>query len=171
MELIKSRHSVRRYEEKEVGQEKIDVLLEAGRVAPTAANRQPCRYFVLKGAEECAILEGSCNYFKAPLVMVICADKKTVWTRKYDDANTADTDASIITTHIMLQAQELGLGSCWIAYFDPDKLRSALNLPDNLIPVSILALGYPADKPKSPDRFNTDRKKIEEMVYYGPYKE
>ncbi len=171
MELIKSRYSVRQYDEKLIGKENIDLLLEAGRVAPTAANRQPCRYFVLQGAEETAILEGACNYFKAPLVMVICTDMKKVWNRKYDDYTTADTDASIITAHIMLQAQDMGLGSCWIAHFDPKKVREALKLPENIVPVNILAMGYPSSKPKSADRFDRDRKNIEELVYFGPYKD
>ncbi len=171
MELIKSRYSVRQYEERLVEKENVDLLLEAGRVAPTAANRQPCKYFVLQGVEETKILDGACNYFKAPLVMVICTDIKKAWLRNYDNYKTTDTDAGIITTHIMLQAQDVGLGSCWIAHFDPVKVRDALNLPENIVPINILAMGYPASKPKISDRFDKDRKSLDEIVYYGAYKE
>ena len=103
---------------------------------------------------------------KSPLVMLVCADLDTAWVRPFDGKNMVDIDASIVTDHMMLTATELGLGSCWITYFDPEAIRAAFNLPENLVPVNILAIGYAADKPQSPDRHTQTRKALNQTVTF-----
>jgi nitroreductase len=166
LELAKSRYSVRKYENKPVEPEKLNAILEAGRVAPTAANRQPCIFLVLNEKEALAKLSNACKPHGAPLAIVVCADKNTVWVRSFDKANMIDIDSTIATDHIMLCAQDLGLSSCWITYFDPVIIRREFNIPDHLVPVNILTVGYGADTPKSPDRHSTTRKPLDTMVKY-----
>lgn len=167
--LAKSRHSVRNYEGKTVEKEKVDAILESGRIAPTAANQQPCKFLVLETQDSLKKLERACNPHGASLVIVVCADKEISWVRPFDGHNMLDIDASIATDHMMLCAQDLGLSSCWITYFNPEELRKQFNIPNNLIPVNILAIGYSAEKTKSSERFNQDRKSIESLVQYSTF--
>ncbi len=169
LQLAKSRHSVRAYEAQPVEEEKLNSILEAGRIAPTAANMQPCRFLVLNSEDALAKLRKACNPHGAPLAIVVCADRQSVWIRPFDNASMTDIDASIATDHIMLCAQDLGLSSCWITYFKPDVVREEFKLPDNLIPVNILVIGYGKDSPKSPERYNADRNPIGEIVWYSTF--
>lgn len=166
LELAKKRHSCRAYSEKKVEKEKLDKILEAGRVAPTARNLQPQRILVLQGAEGMEKLSKAANTYKAPLVLIICTDKSTVWTRPHDQYKTTEVDATIVTDHMILQATELGLSSVWICHFKPDIIRAEFNLSDNIVPVNILAIGYGSTEPKSPERFDTERKPIIETVFF-----
>ncbi len=143
-ELCKSRFSARSYLEKSVEREKLDAVLEAGRLAPTAANKQPQKVIVVNGTDK---LSDAADLYGAPIALIVCADKNTAWKRPFDGKNTADIDASIVTDHMMLAAADLGLDSVWICYFKPDVLRCILNIPDNLEPINILAIGYSGEKP------------------------
>jgi nitroreductase len=78
----------------------------------------------------------------APLAIIVCADKNTAWVRPFDQANMIEVDSTIAADHIMLCAQDFGLSSCWITYFNPAIIRRDFNIPDNLVPVNILAIGY-----------------------------
>ena len=169
LELAKKRHSMRKYEKREVEDDKLNTILEAGRVAPTAHNNQPCIFLVLRGQEALAKVGKACKAFDAPLVILVCADTSTVWVRNYDNMKTIDIDSSIATDHMMLCAQDIGLSSCWINYFNPAIVREEFKIPDNIIPVNILAIGYGADTPKSPDRHNETRKPLEAMVRYSSF--
>jgi nitroreductase len=169
LELAKSRYSVRKYENKAVEAEKLTAILEAGRVAPTAANKQPCVFLVLNDEASIVKLQAACNPHGAPLAIVVCADSNTVWVRPFDKANMVEIDSTIAADHIMLCAQDLGLSSCWITYFDPVIIRREFNIPDNLVPVNILAIGYGADKSQSPDRHTTTRKPLDAMVRYSSF--
>lgn len=140
--LINERHSVRSYLSKQVEAEKLTTILEAGRIAPTAANLQPISVLVVKEKESLAKLTKSANIYNAPLALIVCADKESAWTRPFDRKQTTDIDASIVTDHMMLQATELGLGSVWICYFKPDILKKEFELPENIEPVNIIAIGY-----------------------------
>lgn len=144
-ELAAARYSVRKYDSKLVEKEKIDLLLEAARVAPTACNNQPQRIKVITAPDELAKLD-ECTpcRFDAPLVFLVCYDKNACWNRPFDSATSGDVDASIVTTHLALAAADLGLGSCWVMYFDPAKTAGIFNLPENIVPVAILPVGYPA---------------------------
>jgi len=169
LDLAKSRYSVRKYEDRAVEAEKLATILEAGRVAPTAANKQPCVFLVLNNGESIEKLCKACSPHGAPLAIVVCADKKSVWIRPFDKANMVEIDSSIAADHMMLCAQDLGLSSCWITYFDPAIVRKEFNIPDNLVPVNILAIGYGADEPQSPDRHAQTRKPLDSIVKYSSF--
>lgn len=146
LELAKERYSVRSYKTRPVEPDKLAQILEAGLVAPTACNNQPQRVKVITSPDELAKIDECTPYrFKAPAVLLICYDKNACWRRKYDGAFSGETDASIITSHFMLAAHDLGLGSCWVMYFDPARVSELFALSENIIPAAILPIGYPAD--------------------------
>lgn len=169
IELAKKRCSVRSYTEKQVEQEKIEKILEAGRVAPTASNNQPQKILVIKTEKGLEKLGEACNVFGAPLFFVICADHTKTWKRAYDGMDSADIDASIVTTHMMLQATELGLDSIWICNFKPDVLRAEFAIPKDFVPINLLGIGYAAGEVKSPDRHLAQRKPLTETVFYETF--
>lgn len=166
LEIAKSRHSVRNYMDKKVEQEKLDKILSAAHVAPTAANLQPVRLIVVQEAEGLSKIEKAANIYHAPLAIIVCADHAKAWTRPFDKKKTTDIDASILTDHMMMEATELGLGSVWICYFHPDVIRQEFQLPDTLEPINILAIGYSNKGPADPDRHITQRIPLDELVYY-----
>jgi len=169
LELAKKRCSVRSYMEKQVEQEKIEKILEAGRVAPTAANKQPQKILVIKSEEGLEKLAKASHVFGAPLFFVICADHSQTWKRASDGMDSADIDASIVTTHMMLQATELGLDSIWICSFKPDILRAEFDMPKDVVPINLLGVGYAAGAVKSPDRHMAQRKPLAETVFYETF--
>ena len=166
LDNAKKRYSVRSYKSQKVEQEKLDLILEAARVAPTAANLQPVRLIVVQEKEGLAKIEKAANIYNAPLAVIVCADHSTAWTRPFDKKQTGDIDASILTDHMMLQASELGLGTVWVCYFKPDILSQEFNLPENLEPVNILAIGYADEEPADPDRHGKTRIPLETLVAY-----
>lgn len=166
IEIAKKRHSVRNYQDKKVEEEKLQKILEAAHVAPTAANLQPVRLIVVQSSEGLAKIGKGANLYGAPLAVIVCADHSKAWVRPYDKKQTGDIDASILTDHMMLQATELGLGSVWICYFKPDVIRKEFGLPDNLEPINILAIGYSDEKPADPKHHSQTRIPVEELVSY-----
>jgi nitroreductase len=149
-ELIRARYSVRAYKPDPVEEDKLARILEAARQAPTAANRQAFRIIVLptKGREaELRRVYGRDWFTQAPLVLAVCALPAEGWVRKADGWNAAEVDATIAMAHIVLAASEEGLGTCWIAAFDPAAAREVLGLPADVIPSAFTPLGYPADSP------------------------
>lgn len=169
LELAKSRYSVRKFDTRKVEQEKLDKILEAGNIAPTGCNYQPQRILVLNNRETLDKLKKCTKYhFDAPLALVICYDNTDCWTRKWDGKQCGMVDASIVTTHIMLQAFELGIGSTWVMSFNPKAIVEEFNIPDNFIPVAILPLGYPAkDCPINP--LHNTKKDISKTVFYNKF--
>lgn len=166
LDNAKKRYSVRNYKSQKVEQEKLDLILEAARVAPTAANLQPVRLIVVQEKEGLAKIEKAANIYNAPLAVIVCADHSTAWTRPFDKKQTGDIDASILTDHMMLQASELGLGTVWVCYFKPDILSQEFNLPENLEPVNILVIGYADEEPADPDRHGKTRIPLDTLVAY-----
>lgn len=169
MELVKERYSVRSFEPRAVEKEHLDLILQAGQLAPTAANRQPQRILVIESEAGMEMLKECTPYtFDAPMALLICADTSISWKRKYDGHDTAEVDAAIVTTHMMLEAAELGLGSTWVASFDPEAICVAFSIPENLIPVCVLPLGYPgANAQITPNHYT--RKDLFETVTYGSF--
>ncbi len=165
LQLAKERHSVRKYTPKPVEEAKLRNILEAGRVAPTAANFQPQRFLVLSSAEALEKLAKAGNMHGAPFAVVICSRKDKAWQRPQDGHSMADIDATIATTQMMLQAWSEGIASCWITWFDPAVVRREFALPDAVIPVNILVLGYSADKVQTPCRHQQTRMPLEDMVW------
>ena len=169
LDLAKTRYSSRKYEERAVETDKLAAILEAGRIAPTAANKQPCVFLVLNDKTSLEKLSKACRSHGAPLAIVVCADKNAVWVRSIDNVNTVEVDSTIAADHMMLCAQDLGLSSCWICHFNPAILREEFKIPENLVPVNILVIGYGADNPKSPDRHNETRKPLASIVKYSTF--
>jgi nitroreductase len=167
--LAKKRCSVRQYQDKPVEQEKLDLILSAGRVAPTAANKQPQRIVVIQSAEGLEKLKKAANVYGAPLAMLVCADHQSSWKRPFDGKDAADIDATIVTTHMMLQAAELGLGSIWVCFFDPIVLRNEFAIPAEVEPINILGIGYAAGPVKAADRHEQERKPMSDFVLYESF--
>lgn len=169
LKLVEERYSVRKFDNKKVEQEKIDLILEAARVAPTACNFQPQRILVLDEEETLNKLKNCTPYhFDAPLAFLICYDNSVNWKRRYDNKDAGDIDASIVTTHMMLEITNLGLGSTWVGSFDPKAVIKEFNLPDNYVPVSLLPTGYPAaDAEPFPGHFK--RLDKEQTVFYNSF--
>lgn len=165
MDLAKARFSLRSYSDREVEPEKLTKILEAGRIAPTAKNNQPQRIYVLQGESITKAVKASRCTFGAPVVLVICYDKNDAAVLPMNSVNFGFVDASIVITQMMLQATELGLGSCWIGLFDEKIIRETLELPDDYVPVALLPLGYAADV-ATPSERHHDRKPLEQTVKY-----
>jgi len=169
LELAKRRYSTRVYQDMKVEKEKLDRILEAAHIAPTGGNRQPQHLLVVQSEEGLVKLGKAATIFGAPLAILVCADKEAAWKRPYDGKTLEEIDASIVTDHMMLEATELGLGSVWICYFDPEILRTEFQIPDSWVPVNLLAIGYAADQAKSPERHERDRKPLVETVSYEKF--
>lgn len=166
LEIAKKRYSVRSYTGKKVEQEKLDKILLAAHVAPTAANMQPVKLIVVQSDEGLNKVGKAANIYGAPLAIIVCCEHEKAWTRPFDRKQTVDIDASILTDHMMIEATELGLGSVWICYFKPDVIQKEFNLPDTLEPVNILAVGYSDESPADPERHATQRVPLSDLVYY-----
>lgn len=166
LELAKKRYSVREYTDRQVEREKLDKILKAAQIAPTACNRQPVHLLAVQSREGIEKIGKAANLHGAPMAVLVCADKDKAWVRPYDGMQSTHIDASIITDHMMLEATDLGVGSLWICSFKPDVLRQEFSLPDNLEVINILALGYAACKPADPERHGKLRVPVEEMVSY-----
>jgi len=163
-QLTTNRYSVRKYKPDPVEDEKLLQVLEAARMAPTAANRQPFQLIVIhtEGREdELQRIYGQKWFTQAPLIICACALPSKGWVRKYDSKNLTTVDVAIVMDHLILEAANLGLGTCWIAAFKPDAAREILGLPEDVEPIAFTPLGYPADSPRS-----KKRKPLSELVRY-----
>lgn len=160
-ELIKERYSVRAYTPDPVEDEKLEKVLEAARLAPTAANRQPFQLIVIHTAgreEELYDVYRKAWFVEPPLVICACGLKERGWTRR-DGKSYVDVDVAIVMDHLILAAANEGLGTCWVGAFDPDAARRVLGLPEEVEPIAFTPLGYPADEPGS-----KKRKPLDELV-------
>jgi nitroreductase len=166
-ELIRARYSCRAYRSDPVAEDQLAQVLEAARLAPTADNRQPFRLVVIRTAgreQELQRLYGKDWFVQAPLVIAACGVPAENWVRKQDGKNYNDVDVAIVMDHLILAAADLGLGTCWIAAFDPAAARELLELPEGVEPVAFTPLGHPADAPRQ-----KTRKKSDELVRYERY--
>lgn len=162
-ELIRRRYSVRAYRATPVEEDKLQQVLEAARLAPTAANRQSWQLIVIHTAGREAELKRIYArewFVQAPLVIAACGVPAGNWVRM-DGRNYVDVDVAIIMDHLVLAATDLGLGTCWIGAFDPAAAREVLNLPADVEPIAFTPLGYPADQPRA-----KTRKPLTELVRY-----
>ena len=167
LELAKERYSVRKFKNNEVELDKLEKILRAAQLSPTACNFQPQRLLILNTTESLNKLKECTPYhFDAPLVILVCYDKTVSWKRKYDGHDSGEVDASIVTTQMMLEIAELGLGSTWVGSFNPEMVKTLYNLPENFIPVSILPIGYPDTEPNSPHNMRLELNKI---VFYNSF--
>ena len=155
MNLLKESYSVRMFSDKPVEDDKLNQILEAGRVAPTAVNFQPQRILVLKSKDALDKLKNCTRYhFDAPVALIVCYDNTVSWKRGYDNHDMGEVDAAIVTTQMVLEIANLGLGTTWVGHFDPAAVVREFELPENIIPVAILPIGYPApDAEPNPRHF------------------
>lgn len=166
LDLAKKRYSVRKFKDTKIKPVDINTILEAGRVAPSGANNQPYKLIVVQEEHGLEKIGKAANTYGAPLVIIVCGNHDTVWKRPYDGKDIVDIDTSIVTDHMMLQATDLGIGSVWICVFKPDVIKKEFELPDNLEPVSLLALGYADCEDQSPSRHDQTRHSLNELVCF-----
>ena len=168
MDISKMRITVRRFDPRPVEQEKIEKILEAGRWSPTAVNAQPQRVLVLNTPENLAKVREFCTfgydkkyadlthecddrehghnvyYYGSPLVLFVCYDRTACWYHPQSGESSGAIDSAIVATHMMPEAACIGLGTVWISYFDAEKAKKMLELPENWEPVCMLYIGYPS---------------------------
>lgn len=145
IDLARSRYSVRKFKKDLIDDNIINQILEAAKVAPTACNNQPIRIYIVKSDDAKQKVHNCTNsHFDAPLFMIVCYDNRQCWERPFDGKTSGEIDASIIATHIMLEAYSIGIGSTWVMHFNPSLLIKELNIPANIIPVVLLPMGYPS---------------------------
>ncbi len=167
--LIADRYSVRTFKATHLPQDVIDKILDAGHKAPTGCNFQPQRILVLNTDESIEKLKKCTKcHFNAPTAMLICYNKEETWKRPYDGELSAPVDAVIVTTHLMLEAHNIGVGSCWVMHFDPFAMRNEFCIPENIEPVALLVMGYPAENSKPLDKHFQTRP-INDVVFYEEF--
>jgi Nitroreductase len=168
--LVEDRYSVRKFSDRPVEKEKLDLVLEAGRLSPTAGNLQPQRILVIESGEAMEKLK-KCTpcHFNAPMALLVCYDSASSAKRGYDGYDAGDADACIVATHLMLQIAEIGLGSTWVAHFDPAAARQEFSLPEQFIPVALLPVGYPAEDAAPNEQMHNHRKPLAETVFYNHF--
>lgn len=167
MELAKARYSVRSFKNTPVEQDKIDAILEAARIAPTAKNSQPQKIYVLKSKEAVEKINTVCRcIYGAPLVFAVGYEKSRIFGESEErHYGFGEVDSTIVTTHMMLEAQEQGLGSCWVGLFHDEEVRGLFDIPDNVRITALMPMGYPADDCVPADR-HTEYRDDSEVVEY-----
>jgi len=189
-DLMHRRHTVRSYAPMPVEPEKLTAVLEAGRWAPTAINAQPQRILVLDAPENLAKVREFCTfgwrreyvdltaecdtpehdriviYYGAPVVLLVCYDSDACWVHPESGASSGPTDATVVATHMMLEATAQGLGSAWISYFDKGKARELLDVPEKWEICNMLYLGYPAAEER-PACNSGQRKPLAETCFFN----
>lgn len=162
LSLAQQRYSVRRFTEEPVRQEDLDRILTAAIVAPTACNLQPWHVYVLQSPEAVAKLPDCTRcHFGCRTALLICQNQESSWERPYDGKRSGEVDASIVTTHMMLEAAAIGVGSTWVMHFRPEAVRECYQLPDHEEPVALLVLGYPAKDAQPSPRHSEFRPETE----------
>jgi len=163
LSLTEQRYSVRSFKNLPVEDEKLNYIFDCVRLAPSAVNFQPWKFFVLKTDEAKERVYPSYNrpwLREAPVVILCCADHSLSWKRRSDNKDHADVDVAIAVEHLCLAAAERGLGTCWVCNFDAESIKKAFELPPDLEPVVLVPLGYPSDN----DVPEKKRKNISEIV-------
>ncbi len=167
--LAAERYSVRKFENRPIEQENIDKILMAAQLAPTACNFQPQRILVINNEESLGKLKNCTKWhFDCTLAMLVCYNRDECWTRRYDNTQSGTVDVSIVATHMMLEAAELGIGSTWVMSFDPAAIRDEFEIPENIEPVALLVMGYPADD-AVPNERHTKFRPLDETVSYNNF--
>ena len=158
LQVIYRRRSIRSFQRKPIPKDVLNAILEAGRLAPSAHNRQPWHFIVVTKPElKRKLIFSSWNSFMedAGAIIVGCGYTGEKW---------AVVDVAIALENMVIAAEALGLGSCWIGYFTESEVKKALKIPENLKVVAMIAIGYPAEKPEPPPK-----KSLEEIVHYETF--
>ena len=167
--LIAERYSVRKFQNRPIEKCDIEKIIKAGHLAPTGCNYQPQRILVINSQESVQKLK-SCTkcHFDAPAAMLICYNKNETWKRPYDGALSAPVDAAIVTTHMMLEAHNIGVGTCWVMHFDPAAMKKEYNIPENFEPAALLVMGYPHENAE-PIEMHYKFRPTDEVIYYDSF--
>lgn len=162
--VIIERKSTRKFSNKPIEKEKLDKILEAGRIAPTAKNIQPVKIFVIQSKDGLNKIDKAspCRY-GSQTVLLVCGDVDEAFSK--DDHSTYEIDSCIVATHMILEATNIGIDNIWIDMFDRKIIKEEFNIPQNLIPVCLLPLGYKS-KLCPPSMWHNKRKNIDELVEY-----
>jgi nitroreductase len=165
LELANKRYSERFFDGTTIEQEKINKILEAGRIVPTACNYQPQKFYVLKSKKALELAKEVTPFtYNSPLIILVCYDKNEVWKNKREDGyNSGEQDVAIAATTMMYEAESMGIHTLWIRGFNSKTASEKFNLPENIVPGMMLALGYPSEQSK-PSEWHFKRKSINEMV-------
>lgn len=165
LELAGKRYSERYFSNKPIEQEKLDKILEAGRIVPTACNYQPQKFYVLKSKKALELATKVTAFtYNSPLIILVCYDKNEVWKNKREEGyNSGEQDIAIAATTMMYEAESMGIHTLWIRGFNSKVAVETFSLPENIVPGMMLALGYPSEKSK-PSDWHFKRKSIDEFV-------
>ena len=165
-QVINERKSVRKFSDKKINRDTIESIIECARLAPSAVNKQPWKFFICTSEKLKALIRESYDrewFAKAQIYIVACGDHSQSWKRTSDNKDHCDIDIAIAVEHIILKATDLGVGTCWVCNFDTEKVKEALQLPKQLEPIVLLPFGYPQDD-FEPDPRNKKRKDINDIV-------
>ena len=163
IELARKRYSERSFSSAPLEEDKLYQILEAGRIAPTACNNQPQRFYVLRSEEALRKAAELTWIYNAPVVVLVCDVNSEAWHNPRDGFCSGDMDASIAASSMMFAAEDLGVHSIWLRGFDADRVQEAYSLPDGTVPSLMLALGYPAAN-SAPHKLHSQREPMEEFV-------
>jgi nitroreductase len=167
--IVSERYSVRKFEQKHLKKEIIDKIIAAGHLAPTGCNYQPQRIVVINTDESIEKLKlCTRSHFGAQCALLVCYNKEETWKRPYDGALSAPVDASIVTTFMMLKAQDLGIGTCWVMHFDPEAMKDTFRIPNHIEPLALLVMGYPSEN-ATPLPLHFDSRPLGETVVYESF--
>lgn len=162
--VIQRRYSCRAFSPTPVEQEKVDRILEAGRIAPTAVNKQPVHLWAISDPGTLEAIKGvTRSNYGAPLILVVGCRPADAWVRRYDGKNGAEVDASIVATYLMLAAENEGLATLWVGSFDPALLRGILPGAEGYELVAMINVGYPAPE-SQPSPMHGARKAMEDFL-------
>ncbi|MBR5454096.1 MAG: nitroreductase family protein [Clostridia bacterium] len=167
--VITERYSVRSFKPEHLPRETVEKILAAAHKAPTGCNNQPQRILVLNTDRSLEKLRGCTGcHFNAPTAFLVCYSKKESWRRSWDGALAAPVDAAIVATHMMLAAENEGVGCCWVMSFNPAAMRESFAIPEDIEPLALLTMGYPADD-ASPRDMHFSTRPIDEVVFYDSF--
>ncbi len=172
-DLVNTRYSCRSFNpDKIIDREMITKIIKTAQLAPSACNRQPWLFVVVDDKCDASCRKSILDSYNrpwietAPAFIVACGDHRQAWIRQTDNKDHTDIDLSIAIEHICLAATEAGLGTCWVCNFNADILSKGLNIPQDVEPIAIIPIGYPASDSTIPQK---NRKKIEEIIKWGNF--
>ncbi|GAA0741072.1 nitroreductase family protein [Clostridium oceanicum] len=169
LELAQKRCTTRGFTEKIIPKAYLDKILSAGRVAPTACNKQPQRIIVVQKPQNICKVQKAYKTFGSSCVLIVCRDTRESLIRPFDQKCSGDLDIGIICDHMMLQARELNIGSVMVGLFDPKIISKEFDIPEYIEPTALIILGYPKEGFLSLKRHNTERKPLSETILYEKY--
>ena len=167
-EMVRQRYSVRKFDDRPVEKEKLDKILEAGRLAPTGCNYQPQRILVVQGEDLARMSLCTPMRFGQSAVLVVCWDSRESWKHR-NGRDYGLVDGTIVLTQMMYEAQELGIGSLIVGVYKEDLLRERFHIPGHYEIGCMLMLGYPTEDCVPHPKLHGVRKPVEETVFYGSF--